>query len=119
LAMTVVLMSLTLPASSVFSQGAAGVFGPDLVPYSGKLEQAGQNVSAERALALGLINRVVADDQVIDEARRMAAVLAGFDAGAIRATKRVFQTSTELNLPQSLDAAREVMLLMRELGTRD
>jgi enoyl-CoA hydratase/carnithine racemase len=56
---------------------------------------------------------------VIDEARRMAAVLAGFDAGAIRATKRVFQTSTELNLPQSLDAAREVMLLMRELGTRD
>jgi enoyl-CoA hydratase/carnithine racemase len=103
---------------------AASMVTPGLVHRIGakaafELLTLAENVSAERALALGLINRVVADDQVIAEARRMAAVLAGFDAGAIRATKRVFQTSTELNLPQSLDAAREVMLLMRELGTRN
>ena len=34
-----------------------------------------ENVSAERALALGLINRVVTDDQVLAEAERMAEVL--------------------------------------------
>lgn len=39
-----------------------------------------ENVSAERGLALGLINRVVADDQVLVEAERMAEVLHGFGA---------------------------------------
>ncbi len=75
-----------------------------------------ENVSAERALALGLINRVVADDQVLAEAERMAEVLIGFDPAAIRATKRVFLKSTELDLDQALDAAREAMLLTREAG---
>ena len=75
-----------------------------------------ENVSAERALALGLINRVVTDDQVLAEAERMAEVLIGFDPAAIRATKRVFLKSTELDLDQALDAAREAMLLTREAG---
>ena len=74
-----------------------------------------ENISARRALELGLINRVVGDDAVIDQARAMAQTLAGYDERAIRATKRVFLASTELNLPQSLDAARSEMLLMREL----
>ena len=63
------------------------------------------NIPARRALDLGMINRVVADDAVLDEAFAMAAILTGYDQRALRATKRVFRTSTELTLPQSLAAA--------------
>ncbi len=73
-----------------------------------------ENITAERAFELGLINRVVADEAVIDEARAMAQALAALDQPAIRATKRVFLKSTELGLSQSLGSAREAMLLMRE-----
>lgn len=75
-----------------------------------------ENVSAERALALGLVNRVVDDDRVLDEACAMAAQLNAYDRAAVRATKRVFQASIRLGLEESLAAAREAMLLMRELG---
>ncbi|MDP6706536.1 MAG: enoyl-CoA hydratase-related protein, partial [Alphaproteobacteria bacterium] len=77
-----------------------------------------ENVSAERALALGLVNRVVADDAVIEAARAMATVLAAFDGAALRATKRVFQAAREQGLTQSLETAREAMLLMREQAPR-
>lgn len=73
-----------------------------------------ENIPAVRALELGLINRVVSDDAALDEALAMARALAGYDGGAVRATKRVFLQSTELTLTQSFDAAREAMLLMRE-----
>ncbi len=71
------------------------------------------NVPAQRALDLGMINRVVADDAVLDEAFAMAEILAGYDQQALRATKRVFRKSTELTLSQSLVAARETALLVR------
>ncbi len=74
-----------------------------------------EDISAVRALDLGLINRVVPDDKILDEALAMAATLAAYDQRAIRTTKRVFLKSTELPLAQSLDAAGEAMLLMREI----
>ena len=72
-----------------------------------------ENVSAQRALECGMINRIVPDDAVIDTALEMARALAAFDLAAVRTTKRVFQKSTELSLSQSLDAAREAALLSR------
>jgi enoyl-CoA hydratase/carnithine racemase len=72
-----------------------------------------ENIPAPRALELGMINRVVADGAVLDEAFAMAGILAGYDQRALRATKRVFRNSTELTLPQSLAAARETALLAR------
>lgn len=72
-----------------------------------------ENIPARRALELGMINRVVADDAVLDEAFAMAAILAGYDRRALRATKRVFRDSTELTLSRSLAAAREAALLAR------
>ena len=74
-----------------------------------------EDISANRALELGLINRVVPDDKILDEALAMAETLAAYDQRAIRTTKRVFLKSTELPLAQSLDAAGEAMLLMREI----
>lgn len=71
------------------------------------------NVPAPRALELGMINRVVADDAVLDEAFAMARILEGFDREALLTTKRVFRKSTELSLSQSLAMAREAALLVR------
>ncbi len=47
--LTLLLLPLlgVVPATA---QGVAGIFGPETVPYAGKLEQAGQNVSAQRVL---------------------------------------------------------------------
>ena len=75
-----------------------------------------EDISAKRALELGLINRIVSDDKILDEAISMAKTLAGFNQRAIRTTKRVFLKSTEMPFAQSLDAAGEAMLQMREIG---
>lgn len=72
-----------------------------------------EDVSSNRALELGLINRVVPDGRVLDEALSIAGTLAGFDREALRATKRVFLRSRDLGLPDALDAAGETMLAMR------
>ncbi|MEE2689062.1 MAG: enoyl-CoA hydratase/isomerase family protein [Pseudomonadota bacterium] len=73
----------------------------------------GENISADKALALGLINRVVPDDKVLDEALGIATKLAAYNQRAIRATKRCFIKSTELSLDASLDSAMESMLQLR------
>ena len=72
-----------------------------------------ENISAQRAYELGMINKVVPDDTVIDSALEMARALAAYDLTAVRTTKRVFLQSTELSLSQSRDAAREAALLSR------
>lgn len=76
-----------------------------------------ENITAQRAYELGMINRVVPDDDVIETALEMGRALADFDGAAVRTTKRVFQKSTELTLTQSLEAAQEAALLSR--ATRD
>ena len=100
---------------------AATIVTPSLVHQIGRkaafeLLTLAENVAAERALALGLVNRVVDDDALLDEAQGIAAVLNGYDRAAVRATKRVFQAATRLGLDDALKAARETMLLMREAG---
>lgn len=74
-----------------------------------------ENISAKRAYELGMINKVVPDDQAIDAALEMGQALAAYDLEAVRTTKRVFQKSTELSLSQSLDVAREAALLGRAM----
>lgn len=73
-----------------------------------------ENISAERALALGLINRVVPDDAVIDTALMLARTLAAHDGRALRATKRVFLAATRLSLAEALQVAHETMLSLRQ-----
>ena len=74
-----------------------------------------ENITAQRAYEVGMINRIVPDDAVIDTALKMARALAAFDLVAVRTTKRVFQKSTELSLTHALDVAREAALLSRTM----
>lgn len=78
-----------------------------------ELVSLGEAADAQRALALGLANRVVADDAMLDTAVRIAERLAAFDAPAMAATKRLFHRVADLPLQQALDASLDTNLMMR------
>ncbi|MDE0406289.1 MAG: enoyl-CoA hydratase/isomerase family protein [Alphaproteobacteria bacterium] len=97
-------------AATMVTPGLAHRIGPKA---AFELLTLAEDVSANRALELGMINRVVPDERVLDEALSMAEALAAFDREAVRATKRVFQRSLDLPAADALSAARETMLSMR------
>lgn len=78
-----------------------------------ELVSLGEPVDAPRVLALGLANRVVADDALIDTALDIAARLAACDAPAMAATKRLFHRVADLPLQQALDASLDTNMMMR------
>ena len=97
-------------AATMVAPGLAHRIGPKA---AFELLTLAEDVSANRALELGMINRVVPDGKVLDEVLKMAEALAAFDSEAVRATKRVFQRSLDLPAAEALAAARETMLTMR------
>ncbi len=97
-------------AATMVTPGLAHRIGPKA---AFELLTLAEDVSANRALELGMVNRVVPDEKVLDEALSMADALAAFDREAVRATKRVFLCSLDLPVAEALSAARETMLSMR------
>ena len=73
----------------------------------------GESVTPERALALGLVNRVVADAQLLDEAVAVAEKLAAFPRPAMASTKRVFHQVADLGLDEALRVGRDANIAMR------
>jgi enoyl-CoA hydratase len=65
----------------------------------------GNRLDAERALAVGIANRVVADDQLMTEAIGLARRLAALPTQAVRQTKRVLNTAMREHLAVGLDIA--------------
>ncbi|MBV8784948.1 MAG: enoyl-CoA hydratase/isomerase family protein [Gammaproteobacteria bacterium] len=51
----------------------------------------GEPCDASEALSMGLVNRVVEEDQLLESARALAATLASQPAGALRATRRLLR----------------------------
>lgn len=76
-----------------------------------------ENVPAPRAESMGLVNRVVADDAVLDTALAMAETLAGFDHDALWMTKRMIRRSADLPLDQAHGLAADNLVLMRGFST--
>ena len=72
-----------------------------------------ENVNAERALALGMINRMVARDDLMNEARRMSEQLSGFNHDALWMTKRTIQRAASMSPLEALDMASDASLVMR------
>jgi len=62
----------------------------------------GEPIDAERALAIGLVTRVVAADALLDEARRMAEHLAGFAPFVPRTMKAMVHFGMEASLASAL-----------------
>jgi len=63
----------------------------------------GETISAERAFAIGMINRVVPAENLMNEAQAMAKRLALAPTAAIGRIKRMLNASTSNNLQQQLD----------------
>jgi enoyl-CoA hydratase/carnithine racemase len=78
-----------------------------------ELVSLGEPMDAERALALGLVNRIEPEDRVMEEALYLAGKLAALPKAAIAQTKRLFYEVVELSLEEALQRAREINKKMR------
>ncbi|MEO8603218.1 MAG: enoyl-CoA hydratase-related protein [bacterium] len=77
-------------------------------------------IAADRALALGLVNAVVAADDLLDEAHRWAAKIAANAPLAIRAMKRLFRHGLSEDFDShSHHVLMQLMLLFRSEDFRE
>src|SRR5205814_1943553 len=67
-----------------------------------------EKVDARTALELGLVNRVVPADRLMEEANGLATRLAELPTRAIALTKRTFQAASGLSLAETMDLEAEV-----------
>jgi enoyl-CoA hydratase/carnithine racemase len=77
----------------------------------------GEGIDAERAQALGMVNRVVPEGQLMEEALYLATRIAALPKAAMAQTKRLFYEVLDLPLEESLKRAREINRKMRSPGS--
>ncbi|MFJ9245077.1 enoyl-CoA hydratase/isomerase family protein [Streptomyces sp. NPDC101776] len=85
------------------------------LPRAKELLFLGERVSAEEAVRLGVANRVVPKDKLMDEAMDLAGRLAALPAQALRGTKR----AVNLHLEQAMTAVLEPALLAERDSMHD
>jgi enoyl-CoA hydratase/carnithine racemase len=71
-----------------------------------------ENMLPERAFELGLVNRVVPGERLMDEAMGMGEKLAGWNPEFLRQTKRTFHRAASMDLEQALEMARDISVMM-------
>ena len=71
-----------------------------------------ENIMPQRAYELGLVNRVVPDDQLLPSAMAMAEVMAKWNLESLAQTKRTFHRAASLDLEQALEMARDISVMM-------
>jgi enoyl-CoA hydratase/carnithine racemase len=96
---------------------------PNLIRQVGRkaafeLVALGEPIGADRALTLGMINRVVPDDRLSDEALAIATTIASMSRDAMAATKRLFHRVADLPLEQGLQAGRDTNVMMRAFKSK-
>ncbi|MGB8954337.1 MAG: enoyl-CoA hydratase-related protein [Tumebacillaceae bacterium] len=91
-------------------------FLPRLVGMAKALELllTGEMINAAEAERIGLVNRVVPHDQVLDEAYKMAALIAAQPPVAVQLIKRAAYQSAALDLRSSLDLVSSHMAIVTE-----
>lgn len=70
----------------------------------------GDMVTAEKAVEIGLVNRAVAPEHLLDEALAFAAKIAGKSSEAIAIGKRAFYEQIDMPLARAYDHASRVMV---------
>jgi len=95
---------------SLFPMGGSTVRLPRQISYCNAMEilLTGEQFSAERALQMGLINKVVAPDQVMPEAMRYAHILRANGPLAVQAVKRSVLAGIGLPPEQALEKEMEI-----------
>ncbi len=86
---------------------------PRVVGYSKACEMAftGDALTAQEALACGLVSKVVPDGELMDAARALAARIAGNPAKAVRMTKRLMVQSQHMTLAAILEMSAAMQAL--------
>jgi len=74
-----------------------------------------ENIMPQRAYELGLVNRVVPDDQLLPAALAMAETIARWNTEFVGQTKRTFHRAASLDLDQALEMARDISVMMARL----
>ena len=74
-----------------------------------------ENMLPQRAYELGMVNRVVPDDKLLDEAMAMAEKLAGWNKEFLWQTKRAFHRSLSMDMDKALEMARDISVMMGRL----
>jgi enoyl-CoA hydratase/carnithine racemase len=74
-----------------------------------------ENITPQRAYELGLVNRVVPDDQLLPVAFGMADIIAKWNPEFVGQTKRTFHRAASLDFEQALEMAGDVSVLMARL----
>jgi enoyl-CoA hydratase/carnithine racemase len=77
-------------------EAASSLLLPRLIGHqrAAELLLLGTVIDAQAALNFGLVNRVVEDDKLLEEARSLARAVAEKPAGAVRATKQLLRSET-------------------------
>jgi enoyl-CoA hydratase/carnithine racemase len=83
-----------------------------------ELVACGEPIDAARALALGMVNRVVPHESLMNEAIAMAEKLAAVSRPAMAETKRLFHEVGDLPLEAALGKGREANKRMRSLAKK-
>jgi enoyl-CoA hydratase/carnithine racemase len=99
----------------------AAVVMANLVRHAGRkaafeLVATGEPIDAARTLALGLVNRVVAPDKLMETALHSARTMSAVAPQAMAATKSLFYRVAELPFDDALEAGRDVNRSMRAFG---
>ena len=78
-----------------------------------ELVSLGETLTAQQALALGMVNRVVPDELLMPATMQLAEKLAAVNSPAMKATKQLFHEVADLPLEEALKRGRETNKRMR------
>jgi enoyl-CoA hydratase/carnithine racemase len=79
-----------------------------------ELTYTGETLDAQRALACGLVSRVVPHEQLLPTARALAARIAGNPPQALRLSKRLLRESQHARLPDILELSAAFQAIVHE-----
>jgi enoyl-CoA hydratase/carnithine racemase len=68
----------------------------------------GDPISAERAYEIGLVNRVVPDERLVDEAQKLAETIAANAPLSVLAAKKTVRLVAERSLSEAFDEAERI-----------
>lgn len=72
----------------------------------------GEMISADKALGMGLVNRVVPDGQAMDEGKKLAQKLASKSVAALRMAKVAVNTGLDTDLASGINVERQCFALL-------
>lgn len=74
----------------------------------------GETISAQQAMDLGLVLKVVPPERLLDEARALAARITCHPAHSVRLNTRLLRDSTRLDLPSALEIAAAMQAVVQQ-----